>query len=81
MKKILLTIAILMTMAFSANAQSDAFFNWNDADNETYRYNDNGITFNLPTAHGIEYDDNAPLGSGLLILTALGAGYAIKKKR
>ena len=81
MKKIFITIAILMTMAFSANAQSDAFFNWNDADNETYRYNDNGVTFNLPASHGVDYDSNAPLGSGLLILAALSVGYATKKKK
>lgn len=81
MKKILFTIAILMTMAFGANAQSDTFFKWNNADNETYRDIDNGISFALPTAHGYEYDSEAPLGSGLLILTALGAGYAIKRRK
>jgi hypothetical protein len=80
MKKILLTIAILMTMAFSANAQCDVFFNWNDADNETNRYVGDDFSFNLPAAHGSEYDYNAPLGNGLLVLTALGVGYAIKKK-
>ena len=81
MKKTLFTIAILMTMALSASAQSDAFFKWNNADNETYRDIDNGISFALPTAHGYEYDSEAPLGSGLLILTALGAGYAIKRRK
>ncbi|MBR6438472.1 MAG: hypothetical protein IKS65_04740 [Bacteroidales bacterium] len=81
MKKTLFTIAVLMTMAFGANAQSDAFFKWNNADNETYRDIDNGISFALPTAHGYEYDSEAPLGTGLLILTALGAGYAIKRRK
>ena len=81
MKRIILTLAILMTMALSASAQSDAFFKWNNADNETYRDIDNGISFALPTAHGYEYDSEAPLGTGLLILTALGAGYAIKRRK
>ena len=81
MKKTLFTIAILMTIALSANAQCDAFFSWNDASNETYRDIDNGIGFALPTAHGYEYDSEAPLGTGLLILTALGAGYAIKRRK
>lgn len=81
MKKILFTIAILMTMAFGTNAQSDAFFKWNNADNETYRDIDKDIGFALPTAHGCEYDSEAPVGSGLLILTALGAGYAIKRRK
>ena len=70
-----------MTMAFSVNAQSDGFFNWNDADDETFRYNENGIIFNLPASHGVDYDSNAPLGSGLLILAALSVGYATKKKK
>ena len=68
-------------MAFGANAQSNAFFKWNNADNETYRDIDNGISFALPAAHGYEYDNEAPLGTGLLILTALGAGYAIKRRK
>lgn len=67
-------------MAFGANAQSDAFFKWNNADNDLYRANDN-LGFALPTAHGSVYDSEAPLGSGLLILTALGAGYAVMRKR
>ena len=80
MKKIFITIAILMTMGLCANAQCDVFFNWNDADNETNRYVGDDFSFNLPAAHGSEYDYNAPLGNGLLVLTALGVGYAIKKK-
>ena len=80
MKKILFTIAILMTIALSATAQRDAFFKWNDASNETYRTGES-INFTLPQAHGADYDSEAPLGSGLLILTALSAGYAIKRRK
>ena len=81
MKNILLAIVLTITLGLTASAQSDAFFKWNNADNETYRDIDNGIGFALPTAHGYEYDSTAPLGSGLLILTALGAGYAIKRRK
>ena len=81
MKRILLTLVVLMTLAFTATAQSDVFFKWDDADNETYRDIDNGINFALPTSHGLDYDITAPLGSGLLILTALGTGYVIRKRR
>ena len=81
MKKLLLTIALVLTIGFGANAQRDAFFSWNDADNEMYRDIDNGINFTLPTSHGLDYDNTAPLGSGLLILTALGTGYVIRKRR
>ena len=79
MKKILFTIAIIMTMCFCANAQRDAFFTWNDADNEIYR-GAGDPSFALPTSHGGNDDVEAPLSSGLLVLTALGAGYAKKKK-
>ena len=80
MKRIILTLAFLMAMAFCASAQTDLFFKWNDADNDLYRANDN-LGFSLPTAHGSVYDSEAPLVSGLLILTALGAGYAVMRKR
>ena len=80
MKKILFTIAIIMTMCFCANAQRDAFFTWNDADNEIYR-SGSDPSFALPTSHGGNDDVEAPLGSGLLVLTALGAGYAVARKR
>ena len=80
MKKILLTIALIITMGLTANAQynSDGFFNsWDKGD----RYSNDDMNFVLPTAHGNGTDANAsPLGSGLLVLTVLGAGYALKKK-
>lgn len=41
MKRIILTLAFLMAMAFCASAQTDLFFKWNDADNDLYRANDN----------------------------------------
>lgn len=81
MKKILVSIAIMITMCLGANAQNDGFFNnWDNMDNGLDRYNEGGITFNLPSSHGYDGNQSAPLGSGILILTALGAGYAMKKK-
>ena len=80
MKKILFTIALIITMGVTATAQSDGFFRSYCDNDYTNRTEDN--TFILPSSHGTDYDyDSAPLGSGLLILTALGAGYALKKKR
>ena len=84
MKKIMLVLAIVMTMTFCANAQSDGFFKANYLDDYDYRNGSgagNEIGFALPAGHGYEYDTNAPLGSGLLIFAALGAGYALKKRR
>ena len=77
MKKTLLTIAITLGLAFGASAQSDGFFgNWNNADNRDV----NGELPSLPN-HGLSDNQDAPLGSGLLILTALGAGYAVAKRK
>ena len=77
MKKIVFTLAITLGLAFGASAQSDGFFgNWSNADNRDV----NGELPSLPN-HGLSDNQNAPLGSGLLILTALGAGYALSKRR
>lgn len=80
MKKILLAAALVITMGFCANAQYDGFFSdWDDVGNGMDR-SDIDIPC-LPGSHGLTNDQVAPIGSGLLILTALGAGYALKKKR
>ena len=82
MKKILFAIAIVLTISLTANAQGrDSFFSWNDADNETNRYTNDTTDFNLPVQHGSNDDTTVPVGSGLLIMTALGAAYALKKKQ
>ena len=81
MKKILFTIALTITLGLTATAQyTDGFFNnWDDNDD---RFSSGDLSFVLPANHGYGVDTpSAPLGSGLLILTALGAGYALKKKR
>lgn len=76
MKKILLAIALIITIGSTANAQTDAFFNWNLANDDIYRSNINEYLV-LPSIHGSYTDAPAPLGSGLLVLTALGVGYAV----
>ena len=86
MKKILFAIAIVLTIGLTANAQGrDGFFsNW---DNDNYNrgiIDDGGL--GLPGAGmltGGTYgnDQNAPLGSGLVILGALGAGYSVARRK
>lgn len=82
MKKILFAIALTITLGFTANAQfnnTDAFFNDWDLSN---RFAEGGFSFVLPASHGFGEDvPSAPLGSGLLVLTALGAGYAFRRRR
>ena len=84
MKKFLVTIMIVLAFGFSASAQygyTDAFVkNWDD--NDSRLSIGEGYTFVLPGTHGGITDANTtPLGSGLLILGALGAGYAVAKRR
>ena len=83
MKKILFTIAIILTLGFNANAQrTDAIVNdWGLGSNNEWR---DAIALTLPTGAlgNIDGDQpGAPLGSGLLVLTALGAGYAFTRKK
>ena len=86
MKKILFTIAIVLTMVLGASAQSDGFFkNYRD---DVYgdRGSGGGSDPLMPALPGgsvgvYSTDQGAPLGSGLLVLTALGAGYAVYRKK
>ena len=77
MKKIILALAIVLSVGLTANAQSDGFFKSNDYENSSR----DGMGIGLPGGHGQEGDSPAPLGSGILILTAMGAGYAIARRK
>ncbi len=79
MKKAIFTFVFIIATALCANAQTDGFFRTGDSD---YR-NTPGVdepTVPHGTVGGIKDQDAAPLGSGLLVLTALGAGYALKRR-
>ena len=84
MKKIVLAIALVLAIGLGAKAQiglSDAFLNdWAQSD----MLRDGGLGLilpGLPGDHGLGGDVPAPLGSGLVILGALGAGYATLRRR
>ena len=76
MKKILLAVALVMALGIGTKAQDGFIMDWNNATR------DGDITMpSVPGQHGLSGDQSAaPLGSGLLILTALGAGYALRKR-
>ena len=87
MKKFLVTLSIVMTLGFSANAQmqsvissSDGFFSSNTTTEEN-REGETGLFPTLP-GRGIadDQDADAPLGSGLLILAGLGVAYAARRR-
>ena len=82
MKKIIFAIAIVLTIGLSANAQgNDSFVAWED--NWGVREDDNFpiVPFAALGISGNINADPSPLGSGLLVLTALGAGYAVSRRR
>ena len=80
MKKILFTIALLLVMSVGVMAQNnDAFFNdWENS----LRISDPAIGLLMPNTNiGDISNSPAPLDGGLLVLTALGAGYTVAKRR
>ncbi|MBR4837997.1 MAG: hypothetical protein IK004_06125 [Bacteroidales bacterium] len=87
MKKILFAVLIVLTLGFGAMAQhrgnDNLFTDWSDVGNGLDKWDDfgNGLRDpGLPGGHG-GGDTPAPLGSGLVVLTMLGAGYAWKKQK
>ena len=80
MKKILLSIVFILLMSFGAKAQNDAFV----LDYGT-GFRDDEVFPILPSVIvGTVVEDMnaaAPLGEGLAILTALGAGYAMTRRK
>ena len=81
MKKVLVTISLVLTLGLGASAQSDAFFSYSDVDNQQR----NGVTVTpgMPglNIHGDQSaNPDAPLGSGLLLLAGMGAAYALRRK-
>ena len=80
MKKILFAIAIFLTIGLSANAQSDWFVR--DFDSYTDDWRDVTLPIILVGGGvGVYNDDQSalPLSDGLLVLSILGAGYAVRK--
>lgn len=79
MKKAILTISIIFTMCFGASAQTDGFFGWNDLSSDRLS---SGSAPAMPTSPigSTNNDPAVPVGNGLLIMTAFGAAYAIRKR-
>ena len=79
MKKILLAIAIVFMMGLGANAQMDAYISGIDSRDAI------GVGPEIPWGPVgyiiVDNTTNSPLGSGILILTALGGGYALHKAK
>ena len=82
MKKILLATAFIMMVGLFANAQGrDGFFSsYDNGYGDRTGSNDIYAPDHGTTGH-VSGSGEAPLGSGLLVLTALGAGYAVARNK
>ncbi len=83
MKKLILTISIIFTLNLCANAQCDGFFGgWSDgySDRSSGGISNPGIA-TPKTLIGSTENADAPLGSGLIVLSVLGVCYSIVKNR
>ena len=83
MRKIILAIALLMTVSFGARAQRDGFFNAGSYEGGSR--DDIGTTTPI-LPHGSVGQTNGdqpatvPVGEGLLILSMLGGAYLLKRR-
>lgn len=66
---------MVVALSFNLNAQSDAFFSYQDFDNRE----DMGLVPGMPP-RGEFGDYSAPIGSGLILLAGMGIAYALRKK-
>jgi hypothetical protein len=76
MKKIILTLCFIVSIALQLEAQTDGFLN----NTFEYRSVEDLATPTLPRV-GQTSDQSAPIGSGLVLLTGLGLGYLTLKKK
>ena len=81
MKKIALTIAIVLGLSMTTFADHGGLFQrgGSGSEEETVVYNRDGNP-GLP-GHGETGNQDAPLGTGIAMLTAFGAAYLVAKKR
>ena len=86
MKKLAITIAIVLGLGMTsfADPNGGGLFQRGEAvennDGTIYGSNRDGISPILPN-HGSENNEPAPLGSGIALLTALGAAYLVGKRK
>lgn len=85
MKKLALTLAIVLGLGLSSFAegnQGGGLFRRGAADEASYGIGGNrDINTPMLPAHNQSTNQNAPLGSGALLLLGFGAAYALKKRK
>ena len=90
MKKLIITTAILLGLSLTTFADGGLFnrgYNAKNGQANGYIYFNakdavrEDVATPLLPPHGSDDNEPAPLGSGIAVLTLLGAGYAVAKKR
>ena len=91
MKRLVITIVIVLGLGISAFAEGGLFQRGYNAKNGFSGYNyfgaremgDDEEIFISPLMpiHNLETDQDAPVGSGIVVLMGLGAAYMVAKKR
>ena len=84
MKKLALTIAVVLGLGLTTFAENDGgLFQRGASEPTSGIYGDREGTPMMPTlpGHNLNGNQDAPLGSGIAVLIGLGAAYAVAKKR
>ena len=82
MKKVLLSIIFAMMMGFCANAQIDNIItDWDDSRSTMLDEMPWLPAVNVGSIYNDYPAHDTPLGDGLLVFTALGAGYIVARKK
>ena len=85
MKKLVMTIAIVLGLGMSTFAQDDMQFEEKGLfgkGNGVFRGTGDELAIKLPDLdYGEDEDQNGPLGSGIAVLMGLGAAYLVGKRR
>jgi hypothetical protein len=86
MKKLALTIAVVIGLSLTTFANNDGGLFQRGATATTYGLYGDRTTLlpaapELPTEYGLTGNQDAPLGSGIAVLLGLGAAYMVTKKR
>ena len=80
MKKLALTIAIVLGLSMTTFADGGGLFQRGADPTEMNNREGEGALPGIP-GHGQTGNQNASLTTGIMVLTALGAGYLVGKKR
>ena len=83
MKKVVLTLAIILGISMTTFADGGGLFQRGTSDEQLYGKSGESGPINLPSLpnHGETDDQNAPLGTGIALMLGLGAAYLMNSRR